>query len=213
MTDCQAVARPADVSQKLTELSDSSMVVDVLYAEAVGCLMYAMTCTRPDFAYAIEKVSQFITMPGQVHWMAVKHKLRYLKDTPTLGILFDGTDQKLYGFCDSDYAGNVDHRKSTSGHILLLAGGPFAWQSRLQRVQAMSTCEAEYIAAADAVKEALWLRQFSRDLGQDAVGPKQLCCDNQGAIKLVANPEITDRTKHIDVRHHFIRDRIVSRLN
>lgn len=206
MTDCKPAATPADASSKLRKVTRDSDIVDAPYAEAVGRLMYAMTCTRPDIAYAVGKVAQLKAKPSQVHWTAVKHVMRYLKGTANLGIVFKANQDELFGYCDADYAGDLDNRKSTSGYVFVLATGPVAWQSRLQKIQAMSTCEAEYIATADAAKEALWLRQLLLDLGPRSVGATKLWCDNQGAIKLMANPEVTNHSKHIDVRHHFIRD-------
>lgn len=205
MAECRAIATPSDVALKLKK-SEVAEQLDVPYMEAVGSLMYAMTGTRPDIAYAVGKVAQFMANPGPNHWTAAKHIFRYLRGTAERGITYRASGQALAGYSDSDYAGDLDRRRSTSGYVFLLAGGAVAWSSRIQQIQAMSTCEAEYVAAAEAVKQSLWMRQLLKELGQNQDLATTIYCDNQGAIRLVANPELNTRTKHIDVRHHFIRD-------
>ncbi|RWS08469.1 RxLR effector candidate protein-like protein, partial [Leptotrombidium deliense] len=138
---------------------------------------------------------------------AAKRVLRYLKGTTNYGIKYsaEANGYCLYGFCDADYAGDLDSRRSTSGYVFIMSGGAISWMSRVQRIVALSTTEAEYIALAEAAKEAFWLRQLLVDLSLKQAATRILC-DNQGAIKLVGNPEFHQRTKHIDVRHNFIRD-------
>ncbi|GJV43043.1 retrovirus-related pol polyprotein from transposon TNT 1-94 [Tanacetum coccineum] len=131
----------------------------VPYASAVGSLMYAMVCTRPDLAHAVGVVSRFLSNPGKKHWEAVKWIFRYLRPPPgtsKLGITFGNGKPMLVGFTDSDMAGNKDNMKSTSGYLMTFAGGAVSWQSRLQKCVALSTTEAEYMAATEACKELLW---------------------------------------------------------
>lgn len=207
MENCKGQSTPMDVNSKLVKSTDKSTNDDNYpYKEAVGSLIYLMIGSRPDIAYSVGKLSQFMDSYDHTHWRAVKHLFRYLKNTMDLKITYykDGTN-KLEGFCDSDYAGDQESRKSTSGYIFMLNGGAVSWSSKLQRIIALSTTEAEYISLAEATKQSIWLRQLLIDLHQDQEAI-QINCDNQGALKLVQNPEDHQRTKHIDVRYHFVRD-------
>uniref|UniRef100_A0A2N9J5P5 CCHC-type domain-containing protein n=1 Tax=Fagus sylvatica TaxID=28930 RepID=A0A2N9J5P5_FAGSY len=183
----------------------------VPYASAVGCLMYAMVCTRPDLAHAVSTVSRYMANPGREHWNAVKWIFRYLKGTAEHEILFSrqpGTNS-VVGYVDADYAGEVDDRRSTTGYVFTLSGGPICWKSTLQSIVAMSTTEAEYMAVAEAAKEALWLKGLVKELGLNQ-GGVQMHCDSQSAIYLAKNQVYHARTKHIDVRFHKIRELIVT---
>uniref|UniRef100_A0A2N9J203 Integrase catalytic domain-containing protein n=1 Tax=Fagus sylvatica TaxID=28930 RepID=A0A2N9J203_FAGSY len=183
----------------------------VPYASAVGCLMYAMVCTKPDLAHAVSTVSKYMANPGREHWNAVKWIFRYLKGTAKHEILFSrqpGTNS-VVGYVDADYAGEVDDRRSTTGYVFTLSGGPICWKSTLQSIVAMSTTEAEYMAVAEAAKEALWLKGLVKELGLNQ-GGVQMHCDSQSAIYLAKNQVYHARTKHIDVRFHKIRELIVT---
>lgn len=205
MEDCKTISTPMDVNVKLVKSTEKD-VKDYPYKEAVGSLIYLMIDSRPDIAYSVGKLSQFMDAYDKTHWTAVKHILRYLKGTLDLGITYreDGTNE-LQGFCDSDYAGDQETRKSTSGFIFMLNGGAVSWSSKLQRIIALSTTEAEYISLAEATKQSMWLRQLLADLNQNQ-NAIQINCDNQGALKIVQNPTNHQRTKHIDVRYHYIRE-------
>ncbi|KAL6328283.1 hypothetical protein AAG906_034426 [Vitis piasezkii] len=157
----------------------------VPYASAVGSLMYAMVCTRPDIAYAVGVVSRFLSNPGRHHWEAVKWIMRYLRGTSKLKLTFGNGKPILVGYTDSDMAGDVDNRRSTSGYLMTFSGGAVSWQSRLQKCVALSTTEAEYIAAAEACKELLWMNK---------------------------NSTYHARSKHIDVRYHWMRDALNDNL-
>jgi hypothetical protein len=183
----------------------------VPYASAVGSLMYAMVCTRPDIAHAVGTVSRFLSNPGREHWNAVKWVLRYLRGTTCMRLCFGGDKPTLEGYSDSDMAGDIDSRKSTSGYMIKFAGGAVAWQSRLQKCVALSTTEAEFIAITEACKELLWLKKFLQEL--DFVQDKYvLFVDSQSAIHLGKNPTFHNRSKHIDVRYHWIRDVLDAKL-
>ncbi|GJY00148.1 putative RNA-directed DNA polymerase [Tanacetum coccineum] len=179
----------------------------VPYASAVGSLMYDMVCTRPDLAHAVGVVSRFLSNPGKKHWEAVKWIFRYLRGTSKLGITFGNGKPMLVGYTDSDLAGNKDNMKSTSGYLMTFAGGAVSWQSRLQKCVALSTTEAEYVAATEACKELLWLKRFLQELGFKQQRYAVLC-DNQSTIHLAKNSMFHKRTKHIDIRYHWIRDAI-----
>ncbi|KAL7001863.1 hypothetical protein U1Q18_052394 [Sarracenia purpurea var. burkii] len=188
------------------EIQDMS---DVPYASAFGCLMYAMVCTRPDLAHAVSTVSKYMANPGREHWKAVKWIFRYLRGTTDHGILFARQQGQIsvVGYVDADYAGGVDDRRSTTGYVFTLAGGPICWRSMVQSLVALSTTESEYMAVTEAGKEALWLKGFVKELGIDQ-GGVQLHCDSQSAIYLAKHQVYHARTKHIDVRFHKVRELI-----
>ena len=177
------------------------------YMHLVGSLLYLSVCTRPDIAQAVGVLSKFMATPTTVHWQAAKGVLRYVAGTTTYGLKFDGVNIGLTGYCDADYGGDLDTRRSTTGYVFLLHGGAIAWSSKRQPTVAASTTEAEYIAAAQAVKEALWLRNLLADLNMD-VGAIKIYADNQSAIKLLKNPVLSAKSKHIDIAYHFARERV-----
>ena len=170
-----------------------------------------MVCTQPDIAHAVRVVSRFLSDPGKEHWAAVKWILRYLQGTSKMSLCFGKGEPILDGFTDSDMAGDIDSRKSTSGYLITFAGGAVAWQSRLQKCVALSTTEVEFSAITEACKELLWLKKFLQELGL-----KQeryvLHCDSQSAIHLSKNSSFHSRSKHIDVRYHWIRDVLNDKL-
>ena len=177
----------------------------VRYASAVGSLMYAMVCTRPDIAHAVGVVSRFMSKPGKQHWAVVKWILRYLRGTANVCLCFGSGKSMLEGFVDADMAGDIDTRKSTSGYLMIFSGGAISWQSKLQKCVALSTTGAEYIAVTEGCKEFLWLKKFLKELGLEQE-KYVLYCDNQSAIHMSKNPSFHSRSKHIDIRHHWIRD-------
>ncbi|PKA49512.1 Retrovirus-related Pol polyprotein from transposon TNT 1-94 [Apostasia shenzhenica] len=150
--------------------------------------MYAMICTRPDLSHAVSVVSRYMANPRKEHWNALKWILCYLKGTSDCGLLFEKNSDSdlLVGYVDSDYAGDLDKRRSTTGFIFTLGGGPISWKATLQNIVALSTTEAEYIAAVEAAKEAVWLKGLVRELVFHA------------------------RTKHIDIRYHKLRELVSS---
>lgn len=179
----------------------------VPYASAVGSLMYAMVCTRPDIAHAVGVVSRFMSNPGREHWEAVKWLLRYLKGTSKVALCFSKKDVILEGFSDADLGGCLDTRKSTTGYIFTLGGTAVSWMSRLQKSVALSTTEAEYMAISEASKEMIWLKNFLEELGKKQAD-SALYSDSQSAIHLAKNPVFHARTKHIQLRYHFTRELI-----
>jgi len=225
MESCKPAVTPGEPNIKLTkDMSPSTQeekneMSRIPYREAIGSLMFAMTCSRPDIAFEVSRVASFSENPGQEHWKRVKRVLRYLRGTSSYQLVFGcqsshmkprSSLETLTGYCDSDWGGDHDSRKSTSGYCFTLAGGPVSWSSRQQQTIALSSTEAEYLAAGDAVKEAKWLRQLMSDLGCCQDKPTIVHSDNQGAILLAKNPGHHKRTKHIDVRHHFIRQEVES---
>ncbi|CAI0547259.1 unnamed protein product [Linum tenue] len=160
--------------------------------------------------YTVCLLSRFMESPTRQHLLAAKRVLRYLKGSADSGIWYrkgDGED-KLLGYTDSDYAGDVDDRRSTSGYVFFLAGGAVSWASKKQPIVTLSTTEAEFIAAAYCVAHCVWLRRILESVGwSSSVAEKTtILCDNSSAIKLSRNPVLHGRSKHIDVRFHFIRE-------
>ncbi|UYV66529.1 hypothetical protein LAZ67_4001965 [Cordylochernes scorpioides] len=214
LLDIKLQSVPSDPYSKLTKEmcpKDNQEIEEmnkIPYRQTIGSLMYLMTGTRPDIAYAVSRVSQFMNNPGPSHWTAVKKIFGYLKATKNIGICFGGSSctTTLIGFSDADFAGDLDTRKSTTGYVFMLNNGPISWCSQKQNCVSLSTTESEYIAASKATKEAIWLRQLLRELHQEQVKPTTIFCDNQSCIRLVHNPEYHKRTKHIDISYHFIRD-------
>ncbi len=214
LLECATRAVPADPFSRLSkelgrESTDNKQVeLASVYREAVGSLIYIVTCTRPDVAFAVSQVSQFTNNPTTAHWDAVKRIFSYLKGTLSHGITFGASANSncLQAFSDADFASSLDDRRSTSGVILVLNGGPVSWKSQRQKCISLSTTESEYVAATAAAKEVVWMRRLLEDIGCSQNQPTVLHIDNQSAIRLIRNPEFHQRTKHIDVKYHFIRD-------
>lgn len=177
------------------------------FASLVGALLYLSICTRPDISQAVGALARYMVAPTSVHWLTAKGVLRYLAGTASYGIHYGGGNSGLLGYCDADYANDPDTRRSTTGYVFTMHGGAICWSSRRQHTVAASTTEAEYMAAAHAVKEALWLRKLMRDL---SLGTESILiyADNQSAIKLLKNPVSSQRSKHIDTIYHFARERV-----
>ena len=170
-----------------------------------------MTCTRPDISWIVTKLAQYSQNPTVDHWTAVKHVFRYLKGTLDYKLCFQKYDDclTLTGFSDADWGGSED-RKSTSGYCFLLnkSGGAISWKSRKQPTVALSTCEAEYIATSVAIQEAKFLTQLLNEIDVEKVEPVTLFVDNQSTIAIAKDPIRNQRTKHIDIKYHFIRSEI-----
>ena len=178
------------------------------FASAVGSLMYAMLCTRPDIFYAVEIVSWYQSDSGEEHWISVKHILKYLRRTKDYMLVYSSGSLETIGYTDSDFQGDIDSRKSTSGYVFTLNGGAICWRSVKQTCVADSTTEAEYVAASEAAKEAIWLKMFLLDLQviPSADRPITLYCDNSGAIAQSNEPRYHKKQKHIERKYHLIRD-------
>ena len=199
---------PLSSSIKLTKEGNALDKEKHGYSELIGGLLYLSVCTRPDIAQAVGALARYMSAPTEDHWTAAKSVVRYLAGTVAYGINYGGGGATgVYGYCDSDYAGDIDTRRSTTGYTFIMSGGVISWSSRLQPTVAASTTEAEYMAAASAVKEALWLRKLMMDLGKP-VETLKIFCDNQAAITLLKNPIASTRSKHIDVLHYFARERV-----
>jgi hypothetical protein len=217
MSDCRPAPTPLETGTTLTKADcphPPTLDADFArrYQSAVGAIMYAMLGTRPDIAFAVTALSQFCSNPGQSHWTAVNRVLHYLRGTMDYELTY-GSDQQplsLYGYCDSDWASDKDDRRSVTGYAFMLGGGAVSWQAKKQQTVALSSVEAEYMAAAQATKETMWWRTFMTELGMHLTSATTLCSDSQGSIALSRNPEHHARSKHIDIRHHFVREQVAA---
>ena len=210
MEDAVGVSTPFDTYAHLTSVMENE--AQVPYREAVGSLMFAAIVTRPDIAFAVGVVSRYLDKHGHSHWNAVKRIIRYLKNTREHGILYTKTTRSevIQGFSDSDFANDIDTRRSTSGYTFKLSNGPVTWNSQRQSTVSLSTTEAEYIAASCETREAIWIRQLLCDVGEPMRGPTPIFMDSQSAIKLIHNPEFHKRTKHVDIRYHYTREKLAN---
>eukprot|EP00253_Pinus_taeda_P016368 PITA_16368 len=190
---------------KLTKEDSSKDFDPKLYKSIVGSLMY-LTATRPDIMHVVSLISRFMERPKETHWQAAKKILRYVNGTKGFGILYSSSESfMLKGYTDSDWAGSVDDRKSTS-YVFHMGSGAISWASKKQPVVALSTAEEEYVAATAAACQAVWLRRVLRDLCHEQENGTTIYCDNNSAIALSKNSVFHKRTKHIDTKFHFIRE-------
>ena len=215
MQGCKTASIPIDLgvaNSLLPFAGQADHGTIVWYQSVTGSVMWPAVHTRPDIAYAVGVLSRYSGNPGPVHCSLITQVLRYLAGTIDVGITFcaDSPDE-LIGYTDSDWAGTIDGRKSTGGYVFILAGAPIFHQSKQQAVVALSSTEAEYMAITEAGKEALWCSRFLSMLGYGDGGPVDLRVDNKGAIVLTENPEFHRTTKHIDLRHHWIREKVESK--
>lgn len=206
MLQCNPVSTPSETGLKLSKDHDGERVDSTYFKQIVGSLMY-ITSTRPDIMHAVSTLSRYMENPTKMHLMAAKRVFRYLKGTTDFGILYKkGKMSSVYGYTDSDYAGDIDDRKSTSGNVFLMSSGAVSWSSKKQPIVTLSTTEAEFVAAATCSCQAIWLRRMLDVIGSQQHSPTIIYCDNISTIKLSRNPVFHGRSKHIDVRFHFLRD-------
>eukprot|EP00253_Pinus_taeda_P003667 PITA_03667 len=206
MQECKAAITPTVMGLKLSRENSSKDFDPSLYKSIVGSLMY-LTATRPDIMYAVSLISRFIERPKEAHCQAAKRILRYVKGTKMFEILYNVSEHSdLVGYTDSDWAGSVDDRKSTSGYVFHMGSGAISWASKKQSIVALSTAEAEYVAATATTCQAVWMRRMLRSLGQEQAKATMIFCDNISAIALSNNSVFHKRTKHIDTRFHYIRE-------
>jgi transposase InsO family protein len=224
MQDCRPKELPMSPSTNLSDETSPKLTIEShrKFRHIIGKLTYLAGGTRVDIQFTVNRLSQHLAEPRQVHLAAANHLLRYLRRTLSYAITYmsgtKGSNSKLVGYSDSSFANGTKHR-STSGYVFIIAGGPVSWSSRKQPITALSTTEAEYVAAAEAAKQAVWLRHFLYAIRKHQVydrrpttlrmnpeKPTELGIDNQGALALAANPTAHGRSKHIRIRYHAIRD-------
>eukprot|EP00253_Pinus_taeda_P008888 PITA_08888 len=206
MQNSKAAVTPTVVGLKLTKEDSNKDFDPKLYKSIVGSLMYLIV-TRPDIMHVVSLISRFMERPKETHWQAAKKILRYVNGTKGFGILYSSSESfMLKGYTDSDWAGSVDDRQSTSGYVFYMGSGAISWASKKQPVVSLSTAEVEYVAAIAAACQAVWLRRVIRDLCHEQEKGTTIYCDNSSAIALSKNSVFHKRTKHIDTKFHFIRE-------
>lgn len=210
MADCKPARTPLPAGAVL-EATDqpASDSFRTRYQSLIGSLLYATLGTRPDIDFAVTRLSKYNAQPSNAHWDYAKYVLRYLQGTKNYRLRYQGaSNDGLLSYSDSDYAEDRDDRHSTTGFVFLMAGGAISWASRRQPTISVSSTEAEYKAASDTCRQLTWLRTFGSELGDDISRPTPLCVDNQGSIFLAVNPVVDRRTKHIEVRYHYVREQV-----
>ncbi|KAJ9545765.1 hypothetical protein OSB04_025472 [Centaurea solstitialis] len=189
---------------------DQDKMKSVPYASAIGSIMYAMLCTRPDVAYSVSVTSRYQQNPGEPHWVAVKNILKYLRRTKDMFLVFGGSEDEISvnGYSDASFQTDRDDFRSQSGYVFTLNRGAISWKSSKQDTIADSTTEAEYIAASDAATEAVWLRNFLSDLRVVASvsRPIDIFCDNSGAVAQAKEPREHHKSRHVLRKYHLIRE-------
>ena len=214
LSQAKTSTTPADINVKLVKDDGMSKPVDpVFYQSMVGSLLYAAIATRPDISQAVGAVSKFNSCPTEAHLTAVKRIFCYLKGTINLGLKYERSDDSsLIGFSDADWAGDMDNRHSTTGNLFVMSGGAISWLSRKQSVVALSTTEAEYVALSTATQEAVWLRRLLSDIKITPTTPTIIREDNEGTIAVARNPISHARTKHIDIKFHYVHEALYDRV-
>ena len=190
---------------------EKNEMLSIPYSSAVGILMYAMICTRPDIAHAVGTVSRYLSNLANEHWGAVKWILHYLKGTLDMELCFGSGKSELVCYTDSNLGGNLDNSKSTSVFLITFEGGAISWQSRLQKCITLSTTEAEYIVITEGAKEFLWMKEFIKDLDFEQ-SKFVLFCDNQSVIYLIKHSTFHSKSKHISRKYHWIRMALEEKL-
>ena len=211
MEEAKEVKTPVYVNTKLLKATEECELVDQrLYQSAVGSLLYLATRSRPDIAFAVSCVARFCSKPTKSHWTAVKRIFRYLKGTTSFGLLYTkgANEDGLVGYSDADWAGDCNDYKSTTGYLFQIGGTVVTWKSKKQSCVALSTAEAEYMALASAAQEAVWIRELNTDLGNNQTHPTLIMEDNQSAIAMAKNPQYHGKSKHINIKFHFVREQV-----
>ncbi|KAE8676544.1 hypothetical protein F3Y22_tig00111584pilonHSYRG00119 [Hibiscus syriacus] len=209
MLECKSTSTPMEPNIKMCAHEGKDLEDATMYRQLVGSLIY-LTLTRPDISYAVGVMSRYMKNPKKPHLEAVRRILRYVKNTIDYGLLYKkGEDCKLVGYCDADYAGDHDTRRSTTGYVFKLGSGTISWCSKRQPTVSLSTTEAEYRAASMVAQESTWLIHLMNNLHQPVDYAILLYCDNQSAIRLAENPVFHARTKHVEVHYHFVREKVL----
>ncbi|KAA0025288.1 Cysteine-rich RLK (receptor-like protein kinase) 8 [Cucumis melo var. makuwa] len=210
MLGCRPADTPIEFNCKLGNSDDQVPVDKEQYQRLVGKLIY-LSHTRHDISFAVSVVSQFMQAPYEKHMEAVNRILRYLKNTPGKGLMCRKTNKKtIEAYTDSDWVGSIIDRKSTSAYCTFVWGNLVTWRSKKQSVVARSSAEAEYRAMSLGICEEIWLQRVLSDLHQECETPLKLFCDNKAAISIANNPVQHDRTKHVEIDRHFIKERLDS---
>ena len=213
MTDCNLAHSPMEARLKFVKSEQDSSVDSTLYRSLIGSLKY-LTHTRPYLIFSVGFLSRFMEHPTSEHMLALKRVLRYIKGTLDYGLVYKKGQvvAQLIGYTDSDYAGDIEDQKSSMGHVFFYDSMAISWTSQKQKIVALSTCEAEYIAITVAACQGIWLSRFIVELKGEKVKLVTLKVDNKSAIDLSKNLVYHSRSKHIDTHYHFIRSCVEEKL-
>jgi hypothetical protein len=212
MLDCKPVDTPIVQNHNLGKCTTHIPANKERYQKLVGKLIY-FSHTRPDIAYAVSIVSQFMHCPSEEHMAAVIRILRYLKSSPGKGLMFSKNNHlNIDGYTDADWAGDAHDRRSTSGYFTFVGGNLVSWKSKKQKVVALSSAEAEFRGMSKGLCELLWLRRLLTEIGFPPSVEMNLFCDNKAAIAISQNPVQHDRTKHVEVDRHFIKENLEGKI-
>ncbi|XP_041011264.1 secreted RxLR effector protein 161-like [Juglans microcarpa x Juglans regia] len=184
---------------------------NIPYASAVGSLMYAQVCTRPDIAFAVGMLGRYQSDPGLDHWRATKKIMRYFQGTKEYMLMYRRTDNlEVIGYLDSDFAGCIDSRKSTLGYIFFMAAGVVSWRSAKQTLTTTSTMEAEFVSYFEVTSHGVWLKSFISGFRiMDSISSLlRICCDNSSVVFMAKNNKSGSRSKHIDIKYLVIRESV-----
>lgn len=213
MENCNPVSTPSEISPRHDIKEDNdSLNDDYPYRKIIGALMYLSVATRPDISNTISRLAQFVNNPRKHHWLAAKRVLRYLAGTVNLGLVYKKNNKSLIGYADSDWGGCNITRCSYTGYAFILNDAAIVWKSQKQCTVALSSTEAEYVSMSEATKEAIYLKSLLDELDMDEYANVIINVDNQSAQSLANNPMFHARTKHIDIKYHFIRDAVCNKL-
>ena len=209
MSDCKPVSTPMTVGALSEATASEVLSPDVPYQSLIGSLLYASVSTRPDITMAVSHLSRYMARPSTVHWEQAKRVLRYLQGTLDWQLVYGAGESTatLTGYSDADFAGDADGRRSRTAFVFLLNGAAVSWKSQRQPTVALSTAEAEYMALTAATQEAVFLRQLLQEMGQPPASGTLIHEDNQSCIALCKNTMTTGRSKHIEVKMHFCREK------
>ncbi|CAM8950763.1 unnamed protein product [Rhodiola kirilowii] len=203
--NCSPVSTPMDPRLKLLP-NTGEAVSQLEYSQVIGCLMYAMTSTRPDIAYVVGKLSRYTSNPSNLHWEAIRRVLKYLKGTMNHGLVDAGFPSVLEGYTDASWITNLEDHSSTSGWVFLLGGGAISWASKKQTCITSSTMESKFIALAAAGKEAEWLRNLVHEipLWPKPVASISIHCDSKATLAKAYSQMYNGKSRHLGVRHSAI---------
>jgi hypothetical protein len=209
------ISTPMEPGLKLNKNLEKAEEKEIkLYQQYIGSLIFLTTRTRPDLAFSVYNCARFMSNPNKSHFNAVNRIFKYLNFTPNIGLYYKQSESKPYilGYTDADWGGDLVSRKSTTGYLFTFNKTPISWSSKLQKSTALSSCEAEYMALKEAIKEHIYLINLLKQLNIYNSEKYYLFCDNQPAIDLANNPEYHSKTKHIDIQYHFVREKILEKV-
>src|SRR6202522_1621544 len=191
--------------------SERKVMADKPYRSVLGMVMWGQLATRPDLSFSVSLLAHFQANPGVDQWNALLHVVGYIKNTIVYGLIYSPDyDIPPHAFVDADYGGCKDTRRSTSGYVFIMAGGAVSWSSKRQATVALSTVEAEYVAMSRCAQQMVWMHSWLNEAEIEHSLPGIIRGDNRGAIALTKNTKDHGKVKHIDIRHHYIRELVKS---